>query len=583
MEEQRARINDDLRGVVAGELLFEPLDRASYALGAGPYEIDPLGVVVPRTPEDVVTVVRYASENGVALHARGAATDPAGGALGAGLVIDFSRHLRKILTIADDHVVAEAGVVFDVLNARLAPLGRRIEPSPSHAEAATLGGMIGVDCSGERSCLYGPLSRRLDRLRVVFAQGETADLGFEPWPDFDDEPADFKELIVRKLQPIHRRCRTRWADRGESSIPNRAGYALAAAADDRGIDLARLVCGSEGTLALVLQAAIRTVPLPVAQTVVILPFVRLADAAGCVPYLISGDLKPSACDLYDWRSASVARDADSLFREHVGESVESVMLVEFEGDSAAEVEDKARLLIEKAYRTGLMIADAATIQRRADCERLVTLRRRIEPLLMRGRGRARPVSIIDDVAVPVERLSPVIRQLQDLLKRHEVTWTLDVYAADGRIRLRPLLDLADPDDRAKIGRLAGDFYEVVLEAGGTISSARAAACRGPNSSPDSTAISPRSSATSRTCSTRPTCSTPARWSATTLGWRPRTSSGFPNCPAPLKPISARSWARVRVRVSRGFPRRTTAGRRRTTRRPRSTRRPRPAPWSPRRA
>ncbi|MDR3621777.1 MAG: FAD-linked oxidase C-terminal domain-containing protein [Paludisphaera borealis] len=472
MDEQRARINDDLRGVVAGELLFEPLDRASYALGAGPHEIDPLGVVVPRTPEDVVTIVRYASENGIPLHARGAATDPAGGAIGPGLVIDFSRHLRKIVAIADDHVVAEAGVVFDVLNARLAPLGRRLEPSPLHPEAATLGGMIGVDTAGERSCLYGPVSRQVERLRVVFAQGETAELGFEAWPDFDDEPADFKELIVRKLQAIHRHGRARWADRGETSPLNRAGYALAAAANDRGIDLARLICGSEGTLALVLQATLRTTPLPAAQAVVILPFVRLADAAGCVPYLIAGDLKPSACDLYDWRSASLARDVDPLFREHVGDSVESVMLVEFEGDSAAEVDGKARLLIEKAYRTGLMIADAATVHRRADCERLVTLRRRIEPLLMRGRGRARPVPIVDDVAVPVERLSPVIRKLQDLLKRYELSWTLDVYAADGRIRMRPLLDLADPDDRTKIERFAGEFYDVVLEAGGTISSAQ---------------------------------------------------------------------------------------------------------------
>jgi len=472
VDEQRARIHDDLRGLVAGEILFEPLDRASYALGAGPYEIDPLGVIVPRTPEDVAAVVRYASENGIPVHARGAATDPAGGVLGSGLVIDFSRHLRKIVSIDDDRVVVEAGVVFDVLNERLAPLGRRLEPSPPRPEAATIGGMIGVDSAGERSCRYGPISRQVEGLRAVLAQGETADLGFEPWPCFDDEPADFKQLIVRKLQTIHRQSRARRLERGDGPPLNRAGYALAAAADDRGVDLARLVCGSEGTLALVLQATLRTVPLPAAQAVVILPFVRLADAAGCVPFLIAGDLRPSACDLYDWRSASLAREVDPVFREHVADTVESVMLVEFEGDSHDAVDGKARLLIEKAYRTGLIIADAATVHRRADCERLVSLRRWIEPPLMRGRGRARPVPIVDDVAVPVERLGPVIRKLQDLLKRREVSWTLDVYAADGKIRMRPMLDLADPGDRAKVEGIAGAFYDVVIEAGGTISSAQ---------------------------------------------------------------------------------------------------------------
>src|SRR5690606_9397974 len=123
-------------------------------------------------------------------------------------------------------------------------------------------------------------SRQVESLRVVLAQGETADLGYEPWPSFDDEPTDFKQLVVRKLQAIHRHGRARRLGRADGPPLNRAGYALTAATDDRGVDLARLVCGSEGTLALVLRATLRTVPLPAAQAVVILPFVRLADAAG---------------------------------------------------------------------------------------------------------------------------------------------------------------------------------------------------------------------------------------------------------------------------------------------------------------
>ena len=130
VDERRARIYDDLRGVVLGDLYFEPLDRMPYAHDASLYEIDPLGVVVPRNEDDVVSVVRYAAENRIPLHVRGAGTDTGGGSLGPGLVVDLSRHLRKVIAIGPEHVVVEPGVVLDVLNAQLAPLGRRLEPIP---------------------------------------------------------------------------------------------------------------------------------------------------------------------------------------------------------------------------------------------------------------------------------------------------------------------------------------------------------------------------------------------------------------------------------------------------------------------
>ena len=108
-----------------------------------------------------------------------------------------------------EHVVVEPGVVLDVLNAQLAPLGRRLEPIPSDSDVTTVGGMIGVDAAGGGRCAYGSIGDQVDRIRVVFAQGEVADLGFEPWPAFEAEPTDLKDLIVRKLQPLYRRSQAR--------------------------------------------------------------------------------------------------------------------------------------------------------------------------------------------------------------------------------------------------------------------------------------------------------------------------------------------------------------------------------------
>jgi FAD/FMN-containing dehydrogenase len=331
VDEHRARIHDDLRGILEGELLFDPLERAAYALDASLYEIDPLGVIVPRTEADVVNVVRYASENGIAIHARGAGSGRAGGAIGPGLVIDFSRYFRQIVDVQPDRVVVQPGVVLDVLNAQLAPLGRRIGPDPIGAGVGTIGGMVGHDASGPCSLRYGSTGDHVERLRVVFAGGELADLGLEFWPGFDDEPSDLKGMIVRKLGALVRRNMDLLVRKAPRSPRNGAGYALAKAASGMGIHLPRLIVGSEGTLALVTEITLRTVPIAPAQAGVLLPFARIADAAAVAADCL--DTSPTACDLYDWRSIALVRELNPQFREWITDEAESILVLHFEGDN----------------------------------------------------------------------------------------------------------------------------------------------------------------------------------------------------------------------------------------------------------
>ena len=297
-----------------------------------------------------------------------------------------------------------------------------------------------------------------------------ADVGFEPWPDYESEPADFKDLVVRKLQTIFRNSESRLARIMPPAQRNRAGYALSRAASEAGIHLGRLLAGSEGTLAVTLQAVLRTVPIPAAAGVVLLEFAGLLDAASFVNQILAPELAASSCDLFDRRSLSLARDADASFRGWIDESAEAVLTVEFEGNEPDVIAAKLRLVRESAARSGMLVSEPFATVRRVECDRLLGLRRLVEPLLMRSRGRARPISIVDDAAVPPAELAAVLQRLQGLLKQQNVTWTLDAFAGDGRIRLRPFLDLSDPGDRAKLEPLAGRFYDIVLEAGGTISS-----------------------------------------------------------------------------------------------------------------
>ncbi len=305
MDERRARIHDDLCGLITGDLHFDPVGRAPYAHDASLYEIDPLGVVVPRSVADLIATIRYAAERSLCVHARGAGTGLAGESLGPGLIVDFSRYFRRILAIRPESVVVQPGVVLDELNAQLAPLGRRLGPDPSGSASCTIGGMIAGDAAGARSLKYGTTADAVETLDVVFANGETATLGREPWPSSELDPEDFKGAVLRRVA-LHLNWHADLIARMAPKAPrNRAGYALGQVARPDGIDLARLMVGSEGTLALVTSATLRTVPVPTAQTAVLLPFGRLSDAAEAVAACLEED--PAACELFDWRRLNLAR------------------------------------------------------------------------------------------------------------------------------------------------------------------------------------------------------------------------------------------------------------------------------------
>jgi len=470
VDDRATRIYDDLRGVLEGELLFEPIARAPYAVDAGLLEVDPVGVVVPRTEADVAHTARYAAENKIPIHARGAGTGRAGGAIGPGLVVDFSRHFGRVVEVGADRVVAQAGVVLDTLNARLAPLGRRLGPDPEGSAVGTVGGMIGVDAAGPNALRYGSTGDHVERLRVVFAGGEAADLGRELWPKFDDEPADLKGVIVRKLGALVRRNMDLLVRRASRSPADRAGYALAKAASGVGIHLPRLLVGSGGTLALVTEATLRTVPLPVSQAALLLPFARVADAAEAAGDCL--DASPAACDLFDWRLTRLAREAGGPLREWIAEGAEALLVLRFEGDDPDEVARRAGRLADRVARRGRLAADPVLTARRADCDRLAGIRRAVEPLLMRANGRARPVRLVDDVAVPPAGLPEMLRRLQDLMRRHGLSWVLDAHAGNGRIHPRPFLDLGDPADLEKLEPLTVGLAEAAFDLGGTVNGAQ---------------------------------------------------------------------------------------------------------------
>src|SRR5579871_197156 len=167
-EPQRQRVEDDLKGLIKGELQFDELSRSLYSTDASIFQVRPLGVVVPRDEEDVQALVRYAAEHQLPLIARGAGTGVAGESLGTGIIIDLSRHFRSIVQMDEETVRVQPGVVYADLNQRLARHGRRFAPDPTSGVQCTIGGMLATNASGARALRYGYMRDYVVRLRAVF-------------------------------------------------------------------------------------------------------------------------------------------------------------------------------------------------------------------------------------------------------------------------------------------------------------------------------------------------------------------------------------------------------------------------------
>jgi len=463
---QRQRIQDDLKGLLNGELLFDDLSRALYSTDASIFQVRPLGIAVPRDEEDVQTLVRYAQEQHLALVPRGAGSGMAGEALGAGLIVDLSRHFRSILEIGADSVRVQPGVVHRHLNAELAKIGRRFAPDPASTAQCTIGGMLATNASGSRVLKYGYTRDHVQALRVVFDTGDAAVLGREP--RFPDPNAP------RRLQDITRAVAgllQQSADLITSCQPrtpfNRCGYRLGGILSATHVDLARLLVGSEGTLALFTEATLGTVPLPAGRALVLLGFPSLETALRAAQRTLPSE--PAACDLLDRRVLSLTRSSDADLAALIPPAVEAVLLVEYESDTSG---GAARTAAETQDRLQLdRLATLAVLgQEAADIDRLWRLREAALPSLYGLRGGAQPLPFVEDVGVPPEETAEYLLRVQEVLQKHETTASFLIHAATGQVHTRPFLDLHKQADVDKLWALAEEIHGLALKLGGTISS-----------------------------------------------------------------------------------------------------------------
>jgi FAD/FMN-containing dehydrogenase/Fe-S oxidoreductase len=463
-EAQRERIRDDLKGLLKGELHFDELTRALYSTDASVFQVQPLAVVVPRDEEDVQALVRYAAEHQLSLVPRGAGTGLAGESLGTGIVVDLSRHFRQILDVGGDTVRVQPGVVYRDLTLRLHEVGRRFAPDPTSGATCTLGGMLATNASGARALKYGYTRDHVAELRVVLNNGDAAWAGRLPRP----LPGDGRlgEVAAQTAGLLERHADLIRAGQPRTRF-NRCGYLLHDVLTPDHLDLARLLVGSEGTLAFFTEATLRTVPLPGGRSLAFFGFASLDAALRAAQQALPSG--PSACELIDRRLVSLARGRGADVAALVPAAAEAVLLVEFEADTPADARDAAAGLADRLYRTESLALYAVTAFAPEEIDRLWQLREMALPNLFGLRGGPQPVAFIEDVAVPPEELAAFLPRVQDILRRHDTTASYLIHAGAGQVHTRPFLDLQRPDDVAKMWAIADEVHGVALDLGGTVS------------------------------------------------------------------------------------------------------------------
>jgi FAD/FMN-containing dehydrogenase/Fe-S oxidoreductase len=470
---EKERVEADLRGLLDGEVRCDNAFVQMYASDASIYQILPLGVVRPRGLGDVVACVQYAAENGIPVHARGAGSGLAGDSLGPGLVLDFSHSMRRIIAIDHETVQLQPGVILAHLNRQLAKTGRMFGPDPATRSVTTMGSVVALDASGSHWLKYGSARQHIVSLQMVLADGQVIEAGQHEVEDPEAESAaPQRQQLVRRVAELVRREEPLIVQNQPRAALNRCGYQLHDVLQDGRLDLAKLMAGSEGTLGLITEARLRTVPIPRYRGLALLFFDRLDSAARAALDIVRRGV--ATCDLMDRRLLTIARELDVRYELLIPMDAEALLLVEYGADDAGEVGDQLRKIVVEMTRHQRLAFDARVTLEKDERDFYWRLSRRVVTTLYRLKGNTRALPFIEDIAVPPDVVPEFLVRAQNVFKAHAVTASMFGHIGHGQLQFRPFLDLADPQHLRTMQELATDLYEEVLRVGGTISAQHAA-------------------------------------------------------------------------------------------------------------
>ena len=450
-----------LRRDLEGEVHFDAFTRGRYSTDASIYQIDPLAVVLPKTADDISATIAACREAGVSLVPRGAGTSQCGQTVGRGVVVDTSKYLNELLSVDTENKTARVrpGIVLDRLNRQLKKYDLFFPIDPSTASRATIGGMTANNSSGARSIRYGTMVDNVRAIEATLASGERYRFG-ELASNATDLPDDEYGRLVRAIRSIGVREAGEVAARFPKVLRRVGGYNLDTIHPE-GWNLAKLLVGSEGTLAFFTAIELALADIPPQRVLGLCQFPTFYGAMDATRHLVT--LDPVAVELVDRTMLDLSRKIP-LFQPTIEKFVrgepDALLLVEFMGDDRSALVRKLAEL--ETMMEGLGFANAvAPLTSPSDQTEMWDVRKAGLDIMSSMKGDGKPVSIVEDCAVGLEDLAEFTQGLNDVFARYDTKATWYAHASVGCLHVRPVLNMKRAEDVAKFRAIAEEGFALV--------------------------------------------------------------------------------------------------------------------------
>jgi FAD/FMN-containing dehydrogenase/Fe-S oxidoreductase len=471
-------VNDlehELCRVVRGSVRFDPASRLLYSTDASMYQVEPIGIVTPRDPDDVIAAFDVARKQRVALLPRGGGTSLTGQTVNRALVLDFSQHMNGVLEVNAEELWArvQPGLVQDELNHHVRGLGLLFGPDTSTSNRATLGGMIGNNSGGSHSIAYGLTVEHVLELDALLADGTRVRFGTVTPAEFEAKTRlDGAEgRIYREVAAIRAEYTEEIRKRYPKHWRRVAGYNLneLVKADSGPLNMARVVVGSEGTLLTVLEAKVRLVRRPRKTALDVIHYASIQEALESSQSIL--ETGPHAVELTDKLILDLARE--NIEQRQRAAFVQgdpgAILIVEYAGESDAEVKAKVDALEMRRARERFGYAAHLSYEV-GEQQSIWKLRKAGLGLLLGMKGDKKPIAFVEDTCVEPKHLKDFVPRFADIFAKHDTTGAYYGHCSVGCLHIRPVIDLKTPRGLEQVKAIADEITDLVLEFSGTISS-----------------------------------------------------------------------------------------------------------------
>ena len=465
-------ITNELNKRVDGDVRFDKMSRALWSTDASIYQIEPLGVVLPKHEDDVISVIEIANKFNVPVLPRGGGTSLAGSTIGEAIVIDFSQYMRSLkdINIEEKWVSTQPGIILDELNGHLSPEGVLFAPDPSTSNRGNVGGALGNNSCGAHSIMWGKTVDNVIEIDAILSDGSKttfrqingaaleskmrlSSLEGDIYRSLFKIGEENRDLILEKYPKIQRRV---------------SGYNLDEFVNGNSFDMARFVVGSEGTLITITQAKLKVVSKPKLKCLAVLHCNDLTESMEAT--VASIEMNPAAVELI---GSMILRQAQSnlsysRLTDFIQGTPEALLVIELTGNSGKELDEKYANL-ERQIKRGGWGYTMLRLDSESDQQKVWDVRKAGLGLMMNVPGDAKPLPFVEDTAVAPHLLPDFVKRFDAIVTKHGTKAGYYGHASVGCLHIRPLINLKKQEDVDKMTSIAEEISDLVLEFGGALS------------------------------------------------------------------------------------------------------------------